>query len=266
MQQKIDETLRAHGAASWGAVRIERLYSFAPQGSRLEARLRTLAEPHVSALVMAFPYYAGRQPGNVPLYARGLDYYEAGRARLTAMAAALPELSARVLPDGYPLPAVSAARLCGCAMTGAMGLAICPPYGSFVTLGALATPIELEETPPAGFCERCGACAAACPTGALRLEGETRRYDRRLCLSSISQKKGALEDAERALLARAPTIWGCDLCQLACPHNADPAYSPLPESRADYTPHLAPDAPIPPGHSFSRSEALLRRNLGLINK
>ena len=30
-----------------------------------------------------------------------------------------------------------------------------------------------------------------------------------------------------------PLIWGCDCCQRACPYNASPELSPLPEFRED---------------------------------
>jgi epoxyqueuosine reductase QueG len=39
------------------------------------------------------------------------------------------------------------------------------------------------------------------------------------CLSSISQKKGELSPNEKALLIKENTAWGCDVCQLCCPHT-----------------------------------------------
>lgn len=49
------------------------------------------------------------------------------------------------------------------------------------------------------------------------------------CLSELTQKKGALTEEEAARLRVHPLIWGCDFCQRACPYNAAPARSPLPE-------------------------------------
>jgi epoxyqueuosine reductase len=49
------------------------------------------------------------------------------------------------------------------------------------------------------------------------------------CLSELTQKKGALTEEEAARLRAHPLIWGCDFCQKACPYNAAPALSPLPE-------------------------------------
>ena len=36
-----------------------------------------------------------------------------------------------------------------------------------------------------------------------------------------------------AQVRRSPTVWGCDLCQKACPHNQAAALTPLPEFRED---------------------------------
>ena len=48
---------------------------------------------------------------------------------------------------------------------------------------------------------------------------------------SISQLKEVAQEAyeEAARLRVHPLIWGCDFCQRACPYNAAPARSPLPE-------------------------------------
>ena len=39
------------------------------------------------------------------------------------------------------------------------------------------------------------------------------------CASHISQKKGELTEAETAILKKAKTVFGCDICQKVCPHN-----------------------------------------------
>src|SRR5699024_8708368 len=41
-------------------------------------------------------------------------------------------------------------------------------------------------------------------------------------------------------LGASPTVWGCDRCQTACPHNQGAALSPLPEFREDLIPSLTP--------------------------
>ena len=49
----------------------------------------------------------------------------------------------------------------------------------------------------------------------------------------MTQKKGELTEAEIAHIKKSPTVWGCDLCQRACPLNRDAALSSLPEFRED---------------------------------
>ncbi|MFQ7856314.1 MAG: 4Fe-4S double cluster binding domain-containing protein [Flavonifractor plautii] len=83
----------------------------------------------------------------------------------------------------------------------------------------------MPERPAAPDCPGCGACRAACPAGALGEGGP----DVSRCLSELTQKKGALTEEEAARLRVHPLIWGCDFCQRACPYNAAPARSPLPE-------------------------------------
>ena len=48
----------------------------------------------------------------------------------------------------------------------------------------------------------------------------------------------ALTPEEEGLLRAHPYVWGCDLCQTACPYNQSPKLAPLPEFEADYLPSL----------------------------
>ena len=61
-------------------------------------------------------------------------------------------------------------------------------------------------------CADCRACVEACPTGALRGDGS---LDRELCLQHWSSIPGALPPAIEA--AWGDRLYGCDLCQEACP-------------------------------------------------
>ena len=58
--------------------------------------------PFGGVIVALFPYYAGRQPGNLSLYARGEDYHAALRRRLRR-AAQLLGLEAQPFADVSPL-------------------------------------------------------------------------------------------------------------------------------------------------------------------
>ena len=69
---------------------------------------------------------------------------------------------------------------------------------------------DFPATPPT--CEGCGACVNTCPMGCC--EG-----DRSNCLSALTQKKGAISPKEAASIREGGLLWGCDACQLSCPHN-----------------------------------------------
>ena len=65
-------------------------------------------------------------------------------------------------------------------------------------------------------------------------------------LSALTQKKGALTEAEYARLDAHPLVWGCDTCQLACPvtkaaRAAGTLYSRIPFFNEAAIPHLTAD-------------------------
>lgn len=180
------------------------------------------AEGFCSAVVAVFPYFRGYSEGKISLYARFEDYHcVLTEALERAAAECLPEsVKRRAFADVSPLNEVRAAALAGLGCVGRNGLLITPEYGSFVFIGELLLDIEL----PAGgravsSCLDCGKCVSACPTGALRGEGE--------CLSSLTQKK-RLTPEEAAVIAKCGSEWGCDVCQIACPMNRDVKKTAIP--------------------------------------
>ena len=219
------------GAAGWGQLAYNDLKACmtgAAQGRAAELLGR---EPQ-GVFVAAFPYYADEGGGNLSQYARGRDYHIAVTHRLNAVCEALqkehPQQVFRPLADNSPLPEQQAARLAGLGLAGRNGMVILPPYGSWIFLGTILTDLPLEtDRPPAPRCLDCGACVAACPTGALR------HGDYSVCLSHLTQKKGELTLYEAAAVAHHDLVWGCDVCQLVCPYNREAAETALPEFRQD---------------------------------
>ena len=267
------ELWKAAGAAAWGAVGFGGLLPFLSESAQ-KAILHLCPNPG-GVFVAAFPYFAGNGPGNLSLYCRGEDYHHVVRRRLETVCQALRDSHPghTFLPgaDNSPLPEIVAARLAGVGIMGAHGLLLVPPYGSYVFLGTILTtlPLPTPDT-PAPACEGCGACRTACPTGALGEEGFC--LDR--CLSHLTQKKGDLTDREAAWIRNSPTVWGCDLCQRACPYNRNAALTPLPEFREDLIPSLSlSDVEGLTNRTFRdqygkrafawRGPAPLKRNLGL---
>ena len=229
----LDKLFAAAGAAAWGGAAFRRLLPFLSTDA-LE-KVEALCPRPKTVLAAAVPYYAGERPGNLSLYARGEDYHAVVVRRLNTVCEALAEQypgeSFFPSADNSPLPEREAAWLAGIGLRGASGLLILPPYGTYVFLGTILTgaALELPERSPAPDCPRCGACRAACPAGAMGEGGP----DVSRCLSELTQKKGALTGEEEARLKAHPLIWGCDFCQRACPFNAAPALSPLPEFSTD---------------------------------
>ena len=239
----MDELWKAAGAAAWGAAACSGLPPFLGEAvwAELAPKLEALCPGAKTILVGAFPYYAGDTPGNLSLYCRGEDYHLVLGRRLQTVVDGLAQQHPdhHFIPgaDNNPVPELAAAELAGVGWRGRHGLRIVPPYGSYVFLGTILTDLDLSQTGPSPgiLCgEHCRACQKACPTGALTDTG----CDLSKCLSELTQKKGDLSPEAAAQITHSPTVWGCDLCQRACPHNQNAVLTPLPEFREDLLPSL----------------------------
>jgi len=181
------------------------------------------------------PAWQARLVGRMAAYAVGVDYHERVAAMLDALAArlrpAFPEARFLSYVDTGPLLERDWAARAGLGWTGKHTLTLDRAEGSYFLLGELLTDLELEAGPPLpDHCGTCTRCVAACPTDAL--DG---RYvmDPRRCISYLTiEQRGPIPVALRPLLDN--WIFGCDLCQQACPWNGDAA---TPWSH-ELTPHL----------------------------
>jgi epoxyqueuosine reductase len=239
---------------------VERLFPFVPQ----------------SVILFLVPYYAGKAE-NLSCYASAKDYHLYMKGLFTRVCPALQEKSGYSFygfADHSPIDERLSAAQAGLGMRGDNGLLIHPRYGSFVFIGELLTDMP-PETAGAGLpqavsaCRGCGACVRACPSGCLAGSGKE-------CLSAITQKKGALNEQERALLQAGGSVWGCDCCQLVCPHNAVAMqaenHTPIPYFRQNRIKRLtracldAMSEEEFSARAFSfRGRAPLERNLDLLN-
>ena len=239
----MNELWKAAGAAAWGAAACSGLPPFLGEAvwAELAPKLEALCPGAKTILVGAFPYYAGDTPGNLSLYCRGEDYHLVLGRRLQTVVDGLAQQHPdhHFIPgaDNNPVPELAAAELAGVGWRGRHGLRIVPPYGSYVFLGTILTDLDVSQTGPSPgtLCgAHCRACQKACPTGALTDTG----CDLSKCLSELTQKKGDLPPEAAAQITHSPTVWGCDLCQRACPHNQNAVLTPLPEFREDLLPSL----------------------------
>lgn len=196
-----------------------------------------------TVILYAAPYYAGESE-NLSRYAAARDYHLYMKGLSERLIAYLQERypQSRFLgfSDHSPIDERDAAARCGLGIWGDNGLLINEKYGSFLFLGEIFTDLEPLDIPPLQEprgCLHCGACKRACPTGALTGAGE--------CLSALTQQKGELPDEVFSLMKKHKTVWGCDLCQLACPYNKrvieEGHLSPISFFRKERIPHLTYD-------------------------
>lgn len=178
-----------------------------------------------SVLVVKLPYDlpVAVAPGSRPEiagYARGRDYHYRLDGRLKAIASDLqarfPELRTFQFCDDQHLPEVELAILAGLGWRGKNTLLL-TRNGSAFHLAGLLLSLEGVDAPPPhrDHCGSCTACMAACPTGAFLEPG---RIDASRCLSHWNIEDRETTENVAARSARSE-IFGCDICQQACPWN-----------------------------------------------
>lgn len=197
------------------------LFGFLPLGDCKVIRPYLLEKHGLTegfAAVFAVPYYsplADCPQRNVSLYAVPRDYHlyfsELAKRFSEASEKAFPQAKFAFFSDHSPIDEVNAAALTGLGVIGCNHLLITEKYSSFIFLGEIVTDLELPcQKGEIGFCENCGLCTKACPVD-LSVEE---------CLSALTQRKGELTGEEREKILEHGLAWGCDRCQLACPHTA----------------------------------------------
>lgn len=162
---------------------------------------------------------ADRLTGRVSCHAWGDDYHEWMRERLRRLLAFVQSqrpCQGRVCVDTAPVLERDLAQRAGLGWIGKNTMLIHRELGSYLFLGELLLSIPLEPDPPArSRCGTCTRCVDACPTGALVADHQ---LDARRCLSYLTiELKGAIPTAQRGDLGE--WVYGCDLCQEACPWN-----------------------------------------------
>lgn len=177
------------------------------------------------------PPRTGELRGAVARCARGLDYHLLLENKAEQLAGLIKKelaapVSCRILSDRSPLVERDLAYQAGLGWIGQNCALFIPGLGSHAALGTilLDRPLEPGAPLPSG-CLGCGRCREACPTGAL---AEPFVLDPRRCLSYLTQAPGTVPAALRPLLGT--RLYGCDLCQEACPRNRELIETPPPAS------------------------------------
>ncbi|MBR5874870.1 MAG: DUF1730 domain-containing protein [Oscillospiraceae bacterium] len=169
---------------------------------------------------MIFPYFnKSAFSGNISAYCAVADYHTVVGMKLKSICQNLvekyPGYSFVPFVDASPVDEVDMCVKAGLGVKGKNSLLITPQFGSWVFIGEILTDMPLDTVcyEDKG-CLDCGLCAKACPGGAIGCGVITEK-----CASHISQKKGELTLEETDILARAHTVFGCDICQTVCPMN-----------------------------------------------
>ncbi len=183
-----------------------------------------------SIVAVAMNYYAGEPAapvddelrGRIARYAWGDDYHLVMWTRLRALCEFLKSRGAKLAHyyvDTGPVLDRSIAQRAGLGWCGRHSCLITKSFGTWVVLGEILTDLELRPDPPAagdcGLCEACMRGDEACPTGAITSSGVV---DARKCISYWTiEHRGWIPREVRPTLQ--DMIFGCDLCQEACPFN-----------------------------------------------
>lgn len=173
-------------------------------------------------IVAVFPYYYQKNTKIFSKYASVYDYHIVVKEEVEKIFKPLG-VEYLCFTDVSPFAEKELSEELGLGEIGRHNLLLTPQYSSFVFIGEILLKDELPEHKIVSpkLCTGCNCCVKACPTGAL-----TGGFQREKCLSYLTQKKNLTEEEEK-LLRQSDTVWGCDLCQLACPLTKTAACTPI---------------------------------------
>lgn len=188
---------------------------------------RLLVEGTKSIVTVLYNYFPKQQIGDnghykIAKYAYGADYHDVLKCKMRQLLERIETQTGklegtRIFVDSAPVLDRAWAVRCGLGFIGKNTSLIHPKKGSFFFIGHLFLPLELEETgkPLTNHCGHCTKCIEACPTGALEAPF---KIDARKCISYLTiEYKGSLEGMDPN--AFKGWMYGCDICQDACPYN-----------------------------------------------
>jgi epoxyqueuosine reductase len=130
-------------------------------------------------------------------------------------------LKAKIFSDNGDLIERELALKSGLGVLGRNTNIISKKFGSYFNIGYIVTNAKLETSegnePFKIGCYDCKKCVTVCPGKAL--SNEMAKCDFNKCISYSTQKKGVLSNEEMKNMGT--HIYGCDICQLVCPHNTN---------------------------------------------
>ena len=189
---------------------------------RLDPRLLVPGARSVICCVSAYGSPDPDRTDGVAAYAQHREYHKVVKDMLYDLRQRLG-IEAKVCCDTVPISDKHWAARAGLGRIGRHTLLITPQWGTWVNLGELVTTEECTaydsplsaSHPQLATCGTCHCCVDACPNGAIALDGPP-MIDVRRCTAyyTTHHSRPLPPDVD----AHGYTL-GCDLCQLACPHN-----------------------------------------------
>lgn len=157
---------------------------------------------------------------NISKHAYGSDYHIVIQNRLRELIdftkLSHVNLHAKAFVDSGAVLEKAWAQKCGVGWQGKNTLIINKSAGSFFFIGIILTDLELEpDLPESDHCGTCSNCVTACPTGALDTPYQL-NIPRCISYMTIESKGEIPGELKNKLNDR---IYGCDICQDACPYN-----------------------------------------------
>ena len=205
------EILKELGAAEVGFIPYKECEIINPA---LEKRMEFVPK---SVIICIVPYYTHfcDAPRSISAYALSYDYHknlsEICQKSIEKFKAEYPNAHFAGFVDHSPINEKLAAAKASLGIIGDHSLLITKKFSSFVFLFEIITDLEFDvAVNDIKHCEHCGACKKACPSNI---------DDKKTCLSAITQRKGTLGEDEIEMIRKTGYAWGCDICQLACPHT-----------------------------------------------
>lgn len=197
----------------------------------IKPRLISAAPDGCFAVMLTAPYpYMEKDGMSFASFARIPDYHgyfaSLGEKASALIGERYGSRYVAAFSDHSPIDERHAAALCGLGVIGDNGLLVTEGYGSFVFIGEIIAELSASELSDEGIpvveiyagkdspsegCVHCGRCRAACPAGCIG-------GDKSLCVSALTQKKGALTAEEESIIRKSGYVWGCDRCAEVCPY------------------------------------------------
>jgi len=161
--------------------------------------------------------------GRISAYARSTDYHRVIIDKLHQLKGFLltqagEAVGIKSYVDTGPVLERAFAVQAGLGMPGKNTNLIIPGTGSYIFLAVMLTDLALPADQPfiRDLCGSCQRCIEACPTGCIQPD---RTIEASRCISYLTiENKGSIPNGIRQQVGS--WIFGCDVCQMVCPHNA----------------------------------------------